>query len=67
MSFQDIQISVENDHILTITLIRNEVYNALRTNTLKEISEALLRETKNIKCVVLSGGEKVFAAGADIN
>ncbi len=67
MGFEDIKISVENDNILIITLNRSEVYNALRTNTLKEISETLLNCTDNIQCVILTGGEKVFAAGADIN
>ncbi|MDX1808428.1 MAG: enoyl-CoA hydratase-related protein [Sulfurospirillaceae bacterium] len=67
MSFKDIKITVENDNILVITLSRNEVYNALRTETLKEISQVLYEYMDKINCVVLTGGEKVFAAGADIN
>ncbi|WP_072679399.1 enoyl-CoA hydratase-related protein [Arcobacter sp. LA11] len=67
MGFKDIKVDVEDSHILIITLNRSEVYNALRTNTLKEIHEVLQNSTDEIKCIILTGGEKVFAAGADIN
>ena len=67
MDFKDIKTTIENKNILIITINRNEVYNALRTNTLKEISEVLQNDSDDIKCVILTGGEKVFAAGADIN
>lgn len=67
MTYEDIKISIKDDNILIITLNRNEVYNALRTNTLKEISFTLLNCTNEIHCVILTGGDEVFAAGADIN
>jgi len=67
MTYEDIKISIKDDNILIITLNRNEVYNALRTNTLKEISFTLQNCTEEINCVILTGGDKVFAAGADIN
>jgi len=67
MDLKDIKISIENKNILIITINRNEVYNALRTNTLKEISDVLQNSSDDIRCVILTGGEKVFAAGADIN
>ena len=67
MGFKDIKADVEDSHILIITLNRSEVYNALRTNTLKEIHETLKNCDDEIKCIILTGGEKVFAAGADIN
>ncbi len=67
MGFKDIKVDVEDSHILIITLNRSEVYNALRTNTLKEIHEVLQNSTDEIRCIILTGGEKVFAAGADIN
>ncbi len=67
MGFKDIKVDVEDSHILIITLNRSEVYNALRTNTLKEIHETLQNCDDEIKCIILTGGEKVFAAGADIN
>lgn len=67
MAFKDIKLEVINKQILVITINRKEVHNALRTDTLKEISLALKEEKENIRCVILTGGEKVFAAGADIN
>lgn len=67
MSFDDIKVEVKNENILIITIDRKEVHNALRTKTLKEISMVLKQSSDDIKCVILTGGQKVFAAGADIN
>lgn len=67
MALKDIKLSIENENILIVTINRTQVHNALRTNTLKEISEALQNCTNEIRCVILTGGQKVFAAGADIN
>lgn len=67
MDYKDIKVSIENNNILIILINRSEVFNALRTNTLKEISAALNNCTNEIKCVILTGGDKAFAAGADIN
>lgn len=67
MEFEDIKIDIEDNSILIITLNRKEVYNALRTNTLKEIASVLTNSSDDIRCVILTGGQKVFAAGADIN
>lgn len=67
MNYEDIKVSIKDKNILIITINRNEVYNALRTNTLKEIAFTLTNCTDEIKCVILTGGDKVFAAGADIN
>lgn len=67
MNYEDIKLSIKENNILIITINRNEVYNALRTNTLKEIALALTNCNDEIKCVILTGGDKVFAAGADIN
>ena len=67
MAYEDIKVEVENQNILIITINRKEVFNALRTNTLKEIATVLINSSDDIRCVILTGGEKVFAAGADIN
>ncbi len=67
MIFKDIKTNIENKNILIISINRSEVYNALRTNTLKEISKSLLEASEDIRCVIIKGTEKVFAAGADIN
>ena len=67
MNFEDIKVDIKNQYILIITINRPKVFNALRTKTLKEISSALATCGNEIRCVILTGGEKVFAAGADIN
>ncbi len=65
---EDIITSLTDNHILTITLNRPKAYNALRTQLLKEIAQTLTKATEDdgVRCVVLTGGPKVFAAGADI-
>ncbi len=66
--YQDIVVTRHDPFILLITLNRPEARNALRNNVLKEIVEVLnLSKTdETIRVVVMTGGEKVFAAGADI-
>lgn len=65
---EDILTSLNEDHVLTIQLNRPKAYNALRTQLLKEVAEVLIKATSDdlVRCVVLTGGPKVFAAGADI-
>jgi len=62
-------ILVERDApIATIVLNRPKVLNALSPDLIKEVTSALteLDADEAIKAVVLTGGPKVFAAGADI-
>ncbi|GAA0724610.1 enoyl-CoA hydratase-related protein [Clostridium malenominatum] len=59
----------ENDSILTITFNRPKSLNALNSETLKELEDAIIYANNNpeIKGIVLTGGEcKAFVAGADI-
>jgi enoyl-CoA hydratase len=51
-----------------ITLSRPEARNALRHQTMIELADALEAADRDdsIRCVVLAGGPKAFAAGADI-
>ena len=51
-----------------ITLERPEAMNALNTQMILEISQALdcFEEDESIGCIVLTGSTKAFAAGADI-
>ncbi|MCS4502701.1 2,3-dehydroadipyl-CoA hydratase [Arhodomonas aquaeolei] len=66
--FEDIVVAHATDHVLQITLNRPKARNALRTNLLREIAETLDAAANDdaVRAVVLTGGEKVFAAGADI-
>jgi enoyl-CoA hydratase len=54
--------------IATITLNRPKVLNALSPELMGEVSAALteLDDDEEVRAVVLTGGERVFAAGADI-
>ncbi|EKV30714.1 Enoyl-CoA hydratase [Caenispirillum salinarum AK4] len=66
--FADIRIDMVRPGVLRLTIDRPKARNALRTQTLREIAEALDAAARDadVRCVVLTGGPKVFAAGADI-
>ena len=51
-----------------ITLNRPAALNALNSALVADVSQALdvFEADKNIGCIVLTGSEKAFAAGADI-
>lgn len=63
-------ILVEQDGaVAVVTLNRPKVLNALNQATMDEVVDALetLERDETVRCVVLTGGERAFAAGADIN
>ncbi|TDK50076.1 enoyl-CoA hydratase [Antarcticimicrobium luteum] len=67
MAFETINVEVD-DHVALIKLNRPEALNALNTQLLGELCEALEEADANdkVRCVVITGSEKAFAAGADI-
>ena len=67
MAFEHILVDVEPP-IATVTLNRPKVLNALSPDLIGEINQALreLDADERVHAVVLTGGLKVFAAGADI-
>ena len=67
MAYETIIVDVE-DHVCVIKLNRPEALNALNNQLLRELAEALEDCQKNdkVRCIVLTGSEKAFAAGADI-
>lgn len=67
MAYETILVEVENG-IGIITLNRPEVLNALNSQVFKELGEAVaaLNENPEVRVLIITGGEKVFAAGADI-
>ncbi|WP_321389085.1 enoyl-CoA hydratase-related protein [Emcibacter sp.] len=69
MSKDELIITTENDNIRVLTLNRPEARNALRTPLLKKLADALTEADRDdkIRCVVVTGGPEIFAAGADIN
>jgi enoyl-CoA hydratase len=67
MGYEFISLEIEPP-IATITLNRPKVLNALSPDLVREINEALreLEPDDRVRAVVITGGPKVFAAGADI-
>jgi enoyl-CoA hydratase len=68
MAYEHIQVEVEAP-IATITLNRPKVLNALSPALIGELTGALseLDGDESIRAAVLTGGPRVFAAGADIS
>ncbi|GAC1519429.1 MAG: 2,3-dehydroadipyl-CoA hydratase [Collimonas sp.] len=66
--FQDISLVRPGNGVLLIVVQRPEARNALRNNTLREIADTLrsAADDSAVRVVVMSGGPKIFAAGADI-
>lgn len=67
MAFETINVDVD-DHIALIRLNRPDALNALNTQLLKELCQALQEADGNekVRCIILTGSDKAFAAGADI-
>lgn len=68
MAFENIIVDVE-DHVGTITLNRPKALNALNTALLAELAQAVTEMDANekVRCIIITGSEKAFAAGADIS
>jgi enoyl-CoA hydratase len=67
MAYEHIQVELEPS-IATVTLNRPKVLNALSPELIGEVNQALrdLDIDDGVRAVVITGGPKVFAAGADI-
>ncbi len=67
MAYNSIIVDVE-DQIATIRLNRPDALNALNAELLSELADAVSAADANdkIRCLILTGSEKAFAAGADI-
>lgn len=67
MAYETIIVEVE-DHVALITLNRPDAMNALNDQLLGELVTALQDAQQNdkVRCIVITGSEKAFAAGADI-
>ena len=68
MSYQLIQVRTEADKVGIITLNRPKQLNALNSELMVEMGSALklFDADPHIGCIILTGSEKAFAAGADI-
>lgn len=68
MKYKKISV-VDNQGIVTLTLERPEVFNALDELSVQEIKEAVYRsaEKSDLRGLIITGrGEKAFSAGADL-
>ena len=68
MAYETILVEIAQ-HVAVIRLNRPEALNALNSQLLGELAEALKAADKNdkVRCIVITGSEKAFAAGADIS
>ncbi|WOI56211.1 enoyl-CoA hydratase [Palleronia sp. LCG004] len=67
MAFKSIVVEID-DHVALIRLNRPDAMNALNAGLLAELGQALgeADENEKVRCIVITGSEKAFAAGADI-
>ena len=67
MAYETIIVDVE-DHVALVTLNRPNALNALNDQLLGELADALTdcQNNEKVRCIVITGSEKAFAAGADI-
>lgn len=67
MAYDKIIVEI-SDYIATITLNRPDAMNALNSALLDELCSALEEAdaSEKVRCIIITGSEKAFAAGADI-
>ncbi|NOD65451.1 MULTISPECIES: enoyl-CoA hydratase [unclassified Ruegeria] len=67
MAFETIIVEIE-DHVALIKLDRPDAMNALNSQLVRELCDALEEADRNdkVRCIVITGSDKAFAAGADI-
>ena len=69
MAYETIEVRIEADQVGVITLNRPKQLNALNDQLMNELGAALkaFDADDNIGCMIITGSEKAFAAGADIS
>ncbi len=67
MPYETLIVDVK-DHVALIRLNRPEALNALNLALMQELSTALTAMDRDdaVRCIVITGSEKAFAAGADV-
>ncbi|MHC0051949.1 enoyl-CoA hydratase [Actibacterium sp. D379-3] len=67
MAYKTLIVEVE-DHVALIRLNRPDALNALNSEMLTELADAVTQAGANdkVRCIVLTGSDKAFAAGVDI-
>ena len=69
MSYETIETRVEAGKVGIITLNRPKALNALNDQLMTELGQALkaFDADEAIGCIIVTGSERAFAAGADIS
>ncbi|MGC9418901.1 MAG: enoyl-CoA hydratase [Rhodovulum sp.] len=67
MAYKTLIVEIE-DHVALIRLNRPDALNALNAELMGELADAVSQADANdkVRCIVLTGSEKAFAAGADV-
>ncbi len=67
MGYETLNVEVSS-HVALIRLDRPDALNALNSRLLGELAKALAAAQQNekVRCIVLTGSDKAFAAGADV-
>lgn len=67
MAYETLIVEVE-DYVALIRMNRPEALNALNQKLMSELADAMVAADRNdkVRCIVLTGSEKAFAAGADV-
>ncbi len=67
MAYGTLIVEIE-DYVTLIRLNRSEALNALNSKLVAELADAIAEAEANdkVRCLVITGSEKAFAAGADI-
>lgn len=68
MNYETIEV-MKDKNVVTVTLNRPEVHNAMNETLMKELTNCFKKLDKddNIRIVILTGNGKSFCAGADLN
>lgn len=67
MAYETLIVEIE-DYVALIRLNRPDALNALNTRLMQELAQAMTAADRNpaVRCIILTGSEKSFAAGADV-
>lgn len=67
-STEILKLKIQDDGVALVEIHRPEARNALNQDLRQQLSDTFqyLSKSKEVKAIVLTGGDKVFAAGADI-
>ena len=69
MNFKTLSVETQGDHILQVTLNRPECRNAINIDMMQDLLslwQNMFVDQNKIRCIVLTGRDSAFCAGADL-